>query len=178
MCRQIQGPFHGTILIWFWQTRSFPGKSKGHSTAQTLRFWQTRSFPGKSKGHSTAQTGDSAPTTGKQKKKTGKSKGHSTAQTGDSAPTTGKYSASKVKKVLELIKDEACYLLDMKVREELQGTPDESQRDVIQVFFSSLFFFFWRANPVFVFLKMTKNWKFDIVFSVSGKLKIENFNLR
>ena len=45
---------------------------------------------------------------------------------------SGKFSATKVKKVLDLIKDETQFLLDMKVRDQLAELPPE-QRDVLQI---------------------------------------------
>jgi len=45
---------------------------------------------------------------------------------------SGKYSASKVKKVLDLIKEETQFLLDLKVREQMANLPPE-QRDVLQI---------------------------------------------
>mmetsp|Transcript_11515 Transcript_11515/g.26219 ORF Transcript_11515/g.26219 Transcript_11515/m.26219 type:complete len:667 (+) Transcript_11515:113-2113(+) len=46
--------------------------------------------------------------------------------------SSGKYSATKVKKVLDLIKEETQFLLDLKVREQMQSLPAE-QRDVLQI---------------------------------------------
>lgn len=45
---------------------------------------------------------------------------------------SGKYSSSKVKKVLDLIKEETQFLLDLKVREQMQNLPAE-QKDVLQI---------------------------------------------
>merc|ERR1712014_356737 len=45
---------------------------------------------------------------------------------------SGKYSATKVKKVLDLIKQETQFLLDLKVREQILSLPQE-QRDVLQI---------------------------------------------
>jgi dynein regulatory complex protein 1 len=45
---------------------------------------------------------------------------------------SGKYSASKVKKVLDLVKEETQFLLDLKVREQMMTLPPE-QRDVLQI---------------------------------------------
>merc|ERR1712187_604313 len=45
---------------------------------------------------------------------------------------SGKFSASKVKKVLDLVKEETQFLLDLKVREQMQNLPPE-QRDVLQI---------------------------------------------
>merc|ERR1711998_82844 len=45
---------------------------------------------------------------------------------------TGKYSASKVKKVLDLVKEETHFLLDMKVREQMADLSNE-QKDVLQI---------------------------------------------
>merc|ERR1712185_406755 len=45
---------------------------------------------------------------------------------------TGKYSASKVKKVLDLVKEETHFLLDMKVREQMADLSAE-QKDVLQI---------------------------------------------
>merc|ERR1712144_23995 len=60
--------------------------------------------------------------------------GKSTAkESEDSAQAaTGKYSASKVKKVLDLIKEETHFLLDMKVREQMAELSVE-QKDVLQI---------------------------------------------
>lgn len=61
---------------------------------------------------------------------TGKSTALESADMGQS--DSGKFSATKVKKVLDLIKDETQFLLDMKVREQLAELPPE-QRDVLQI---------------------------------------------
>jgi len=61
---------------------------------------------------------------------TNKSTAVDSAETGQSA--TGKYTANKVKKVLDLIKEETQFLLDMKVRDQILGLPQE-QRDVLQI---------------------------------------------
>merc|ERR1719517_323481 len=45
---------------------------------------------------------------------------------------SGKFSAAKVKKVLDLIKDETQFLLDLKVREQIVSLAPE-QRDVLQI---------------------------------------------
>eukprot|EP00928_Gymnodinium_smaydae_P046880 TRINITY_DN31259_c0_g1_i1.p1 TRINITY_DN31259_c0_g1~~TRINITY_DN31259_c0_g1_i1.p1 ORF type:complete len:670 (+),score=261.92 TRINITY_DN31259_c0_g1_i1:125-2134(+) len=45
---------------------------------------------------------------------------------------SGKYSASKVKKVLDLVKEETQFLLDLKVRDQMASLPAE-QRDVLQI---------------------------------------------
>jgi len=60
--------------------------------------------------------------------------GKSTAIASDdmAQSVSGKYSASKVKKVLDLIKEETQFLLDLKVREQMQQLPPE-QRDVLQI---------------------------------------------
>merc|ERR1712137_904279 len=52
------------------------------------------------------------------------------SEMGDSV--SGKYSASKVKKVLDLVKEETQFLLDLKVREQILSLPQE-QRDVLQI---------------------------------------------
>jgi len=44
----------------------------------------------------------------------------------------GKYSASKVKKVLDLVKEETQFLLDLKVRDQMNNLPPE-QRDVLHI---------------------------------------------
>jgi len=41
--------------------------------------------------------------------------------------------AKRTKKVLDLIKDECSYLMDMKIKDEMASAPDAAQRDVIQV---------------------------------------------
>eukprot|EP00930_Biecheleria_cincta_P070652 TRINITY_DN58286_c0_g1_i1.p1 TRINITY_DN58286_c0_g1~~TRINITY_DN58286_c0_g1_i1.p1 ORF type:complete len:668 (+),score=205.03 TRINITY_DN58286_c0_g1_i1:101-2104(+) len=61
---------------------------------------------------------------------TGKSTALESADMGQSE--SGKFSATKVKKVLDLIKEETQFLLDMKVREQLEELPPE-QRDVLQI---------------------------------------------
>merc|ERR1719311_1132940 len=64
----------------------------------------------------------------------GTATGKSTAkESEDSAQAaTGKYSASKVKKVLDLVKEETHFLLDMKVREQMADLSNE-QKDVLQI---------------------------------------------
>merc|ERR1711904_681161 len=64
----------------------------------------------------------------------GTATGKSTAkESEDSArAATGKYSASKVKKVLDLVKEETHFLLDMKVREQMADLSTE-QKDVLQI---------------------------------------------
>merc|ERR1719229_1024482 len=61
---------------------------------------------------------------------TGKSTAIESAEMGQSV--SGKYSATKVKKVLDLIKEETQFLLDLKVREQMMSLPQE-QRDVLQI---------------------------------------------
>merc|ERR1719482_2280593 len=61
---------------------------------------------------------------------TGKSTAKESEDSGQAA--TGKYSASKVKKVLDLVKEETHFLLDMKVREQMADLSNE-QRDVLQI---------------------------------------------
>jgi len=61
---------------------------------------------------------------------TGKSTAIESAEMGQSV--SGKYSATKVKKVLDLIKEETQFLLDLKVREQILSLPQE-QRDVLQI---------------------------------------------
>lgn len=61
---------------------------------------------------------------------TGKSTAIESAEMGQSV--SGKYSVTKVKKVLDLIKEETHFLLDLKVREQILSLPPE-QRDVLQV---------------------------------------------
>lgn len=61
---------------------------------------------------------------------TGKSSALESADMGQSE--SGKFSATKVKKVLDLIKEETQFLLDLKVREQLAELPPE-QRDVLQI---------------------------------------------
>merc|ERR1719379_667660 len=64
----------------------------------------------------------------------GTATGKSTAkESEDSAQgATGKYSASKVKKVLDLVKEETHFLLDTKVREQMAELSNE-QKDVLQI---------------------------------------------
>merc|ERR1719482_1992477 len=64
----------------------------------------------------------------------GTATGKSTAkESEDSAQAaTGKYSASKVKKVLDLVKEETHFLLDGKVREQMVDLNNE-QKDVLQI---------------------------------------------
>merc|ERR1719454_1426670 len=61
---------------------------------------------------------------------TGKSTNIASEDMGQSV--SGKYSASKVKKVLDLVKEETQFLLDLKVREQMMTLPPE-QRDVLQI---------------------------------------------
>merc|ERR1712113_167057 len=61
---------------------------------------------------------------------TGKSTAIESADMGQSV--SGKYSASKVKKVLDLVKEETQFLLDLKVREQMATLPPE-QKDVFQI---------------------------------------------
>jgi len=61
---------------------------------------------------------------------TGKSTAMASEEMGQSV--SGKYSASKVKKVLDLVKEETQFLLDLKVREQMMTLPPE-QRDVLQI---------------------------------------------
>jgi dynein regulatory complex protein 1 len=61
---------------------------------------------------------------------TGKSTAMASEEMGQSV--SGKYSASKVKKVLDLVKEETQFLLDLKVREQMLTLPPE-QRDVLQI---------------------------------------------
>merc|ERR1719487_2658006 len=61
---------------------------------------------------------------------TGKSTAMASEEMGQSV--SGKYSASKVKKVLDLVKEETQFLLDLKVRERMMTLPPE-QRDVLQI---------------------------------------------
>mmetsp|Transcript_21756 Transcript_21756/g.38264 ORF Transcript_21756/g.38264 Transcript_21756/m.38264 type:complete len:675 (-) Transcript_21756:124-2148(-) len=57
----------------------------------------------------------------------------SQADTADNLDSgSGKYSATKVKKVLDLVKEETQFLLDLKVREQMLSLPPE-QRDVFQI---------------------------------------------
>merc|ERR1712151_1390550 len=64
----------------------------------------------------------------------GTTTGKSTAiESADMAQSvSGKYSSCKVKKVLDLIKEETQFLLDLKVREQIVSLPPE-QRDVLQI---------------------------------------------
>lgn len=61
---------------------------------------------------------------------TGKSTATATEEMGQSV--SGKYSASKVKKVLDLVKEETQFLLDGKVRDQMKTLPAE-QQDVLQI---------------------------------------------
>merc|ERR1719321_2408157 len=61
---------------------------------------------------------------------TGKSTAKESEEQGPGA--SGKFSIGKVKKVLDLIKEETTFLLDMKIREQMQELPPE-QRDVMQI---------------------------------------------
>merc|ERR1719482_2292707 len=61
---------------------------------------------------------------------TGKSTAIASEEMGQSV--SGKYSATKVKKVLDLVKEETQFLLDLKVREQMANLPPE-QRDVLQI---------------------------------------------
>merc|ERR1712217_31437 len=61
---------------------------------------------------------------------TGKSNTVESGEMGQSV--SGKYSAARVKKVLDLIKDETQFLLDLKVREQIVSLAPE-QRDVLQI---------------------------------------------
>eukprot|EP00933_Yihiella_yeosuensis_P039320 TRINITY_DN3329_c0_g4_i2.p1 TRINITY_DN3329_c0_g4~~TRINITY_DN3329_c0_g4_i2.p1 ORF type:complete len:667 (-),score=185.13 TRINITY_DN3329_c0_g4_i2:153-2153(-) len=62
---------------------------------------------------------------------TGKSTAIESAEMGQSE--SGKYSATKVKKVLDLIKEETQFLLDSKVRDQLAADLPPEQRDVLQL---------------------------------------------
>merc|ERR1719163_1665375 len=64
----------------------------------------------------------------------GTTTGKSTAkESEDGGPgSSGKFSITKVKKVLDLIKEETGFLLDMKIREQMADLPHE-QRDVMQI---------------------------------------------
>jgi dynein regulatory complex protein 1 len=64
----------------------------------------------------------------------GTTTGKSTAkESEDQGPgSSGKFSITKVKKVLDLIKEETGFLLDMKIREQMADLPHE-QRDVMQI---------------------------------------------
>jgi len=61
---------------------------------------------------------------------TGKSTAIESAEMGQSV--SGKFSSTKVKKVLDLVKEETQFLLDIKVREQIQSIPAE-QKDVVQI---------------------------------------------
>merc|ERR1712187_738708 len=61
---------------------------------------------------------------------TGKSTAIASEEMGESV--SGKFSASKVKKVLDLVKEETQFLLDLKVRQQMENLPPE-QRDVLQI---------------------------------------------
>jgi len=61
---------------------------------------------------------------------TGKSTGMASEDLGNAG--SGKYSQTKVKKVLDLVKEETQFLLDSKVRDQLKVLPPE-QRDVVQI---------------------------------------------
>jgi len=61
---------------------------------------------------------------------TGKSTALASEDMGQSV--SGKYSATKVKKVLDLVKEETQFLLDLKVREQMMTLPLE-QREVLQI---------------------------------------------
>merc|ERR1712050_231819 len=61
---------------------------------------------------------------------TGKTSAVESAEMGQSS--SGKFSASKVKKVLDLVKEGTQFLLDMKVRDQIANLPPE-QRDVLQI---------------------------------------------
>merc|ERR1711957_508802 len=58
--------------------------------------------------------------------------GKSTAIVSEEMGQEQKYSQTKVKKVLDMIKDETQFLLDIKVKEQIAGLPPE-QRDVLQI---------------------------------------------
>merc|ERR1719321_726373 len=64
----------------------------------------------------------------------GTTTGKSTAKEseGQGPASSGKFSIVKVKKVLDLIKEETGFLLDMKIREQMADLPPE-QRDVMQI---------------------------------------------
>jgi dynein regulatory complex protein 1 len=63
----------------------------------------------------------------------GTATGKSAVATEEDTPSvSGKYSSSKVKKVLDLIKEETQFLLDQKVRDQMANLPPE-QRDVLQI---------------------------------------------
>jgi len=61
---------------------------------------------------------------------TGKSTAIESAEMGQSV--SGKFTSTKVKKVLDLVKEETQFLLDIKVREQIQSIPAE-QKDVVQI---------------------------------------------
>merc|ERR1712232_1413118 len=61
---------------------------------------------------------------------TGKTSAVESAEMGQSS--SGKFQPSKVKKVLDLIKEETQFLLDMKVRDQIANLPPE-QKDVLQI---------------------------------------------
>merc|ERR1712151_467875 len=61
---------------------------------------------------------------------TGKSTAIESAEMGQSV--SGKFPSTKVKKVLDLVKEETQFLLDIKVREQIQSLPQE-QKDVVQI---------------------------------------------
>jgi dynein regulatory complex protein 1 len=61
---------------------------------------------------------------------TGKTSAVESAEMGQSS--SGKFLPSKVKKVLDLIKEETQFLLDMKVRDQIANLPPE-QKDVLQI---------------------------------------------
>merc|ERR1712151_133735 len=61
---------------------------------------------------------------------TGKSTAIESQEMGQSV--SGKYSSTKVKKVLDLVKEETQFLLDIKVREQIANLPQE-QKDVLQI---------------------------------------------
>merc|ERR1712193_447724 len=64
----------------------------------------------------------------------GTATGKSTAKESEDSQqaANGKYPASKVKKVLDLVKEETHFLLDMKVREQMADLSNE-QKDVLQI---------------------------------------------
>merc|ERR1719387_1189337 len=61
---------------------------------------------------------------------TGKSATNASEDMGQSV--SGKFPATKVKRVLDLVKEETQFLLDLKVREQMMTLPPE-QRDVLQI---------------------------------------------
>lgn len=63
---------------------------------------------------------------------TGKSQSAVASEEMGQSVSGGKYSASKVKKVLDLVKEETQFLLDLKVRDQMNNLPPE-QRDVLQI---------------------------------------------